>query len=339
MTGTSELKPSQTGTPLGPGVLELDLAAEVERICAWMVGEVSTTLHRRGVVVAMSGGVDSSVCAALAVRAFGPRKVYGLLLPERDSKDAASDLGLEVAEHLGLPYELFNISPTLEAIGCYRLRDDAIRAVFPDYAEDWKCKVAIAGGRTGGINFFKLIVEAPDGRRSEARLPLREYLQVVAATSFKQRIRKTLEYYHADRLNFAVIGTPNRLEYDQGFFVKNGDGAADLKPIAHLFKTQIYALARYLELPDDVCAALPTTDTYSLVQGQDEFYFALPYDQMDLALWAHNHGRSEPELVAALSISQEHARIIYADIEAKRRTTHYQHARPLLVEPILEVSG
>jgi NAD+ synthase len=339
MTGTSERRPVPTGVPLGPEVLELDPAAEVERICAWMVQEVSSTLHRRGVVVAMSGGVDSSVCAALAVRALGPRKVYGLLLPERDSKNASSDLGREVAEHLGLPYELFNISPTLEAIGCYRLRDDAIRAVFPDYADDWKCKVAIAGGATGGINFFKLIVEAPDGRRNEARLPLRQYLQVVAATSFKQRVRKTLEYYHADRLNFAVIGTPNRLEYDQGFFVKNGDGAADLKPIAHLFKTQVYALARYLGLPEDVCAALPTTDTYSLVQGQDEFYFALPYDQMDLALWAHNHGRSASELAVALGMTEEHAQIVFTDIEAKRRTTHYQHARPLLVEPVTEIGS
>jgi NAD+ synthase len=339
VSATSEQVAKPAAAPLGPQVLELDVAAEVERICAWMVQEVSSTLHRRGVVVAMSGGVDSSVCAALAVRALGPRKVYGLLLPERDSKSASSDLGKEVAEQLGLSFELTDISPTLQAIGCYRLRDEAIRAVFPDYAEDWKCKVVIAGGATGGINFFKMIVEAPDGRRDEARLPIREYLQVVAATSFKQRIRKTLEYYHADRLNYAVIGTPNRLEYDQGFFVKNGDGAADLKPIAHLFKTQVYALARYLGLPDDVCSALPTTDTYSLVQGQDEFYFALPYDQMDLALWAHNHGRSASELAVALGMAAEHAQIVFTDIEAKRRTTHYQHARPLLVEPVSEVSG
>ena len=160
----------------------------------------------------------------------------------------------------------------------------------------------------------------------------------MAATSFKQRIRKTLEYYHADRLNYAVIGTPNRLEYDQGFFVKNGDGAADLKPIAHLYKTQVYALARHLGLPDDVCNAMPTTDTYSLVQGQDEFYFALPYDQMDLALWAHNRGLPPSELAAALDMTEEHARAVYGDIENKRRTTHYLHARPLLVDPVTEVS-
>jgi NAD+ synthase len=178
-------------------------------------------------------------------------------------------------------------------------------------------------------------VQAPNGEQHEARLPLRAYLQIVAATNHKQRIRKTLEYYHADRLNYAVIGTPNRLEYDQGFFVKNGDGAADLKPIAHLYKTQVYALARHLGLPDEVCNAQPTTDTYSLAQGQDEFYFALPYQQMDIALWAHGHAVPAEELAPALGLSTEQAQRVYTDIDSKRRTTRYLHAVPVLVEPVL----
>jgi NAD+ synthase len=236
-----------------------------------------------------------------------------------------------------VPYDVQDISSTLEALGCYRLRDDAIRQVFPDYADDWKCKVAISGGTTG-INFFKLIVQPPNGEQQTARLPIHPYLQIVAATSFKQRIRKTLEYYHADRLNYAVIGTPNRLEYDQGFFVKNGDGAADLKPIAHLYKTQVYALARHLGLPDEICLAPPTTDTYSLVQGQDEFYFALPYDQMDLVLWAHNHDLPASTVAATLGVTEQRAHFLLTDIDNKRRTTHYLHARPLLVDAVTEVS-
>ena len=320
----------------GPGVLELDAAAEVARISAWMVGAAATVLHRRGVVIAISGGVDSAVCAALAVRAVGARKVFGLLLPERDSSGGSADRGRLVAEQLGIVYELVDIAPALEALGCYRQRDAAIRAVFPDYADDWRSKIAIAGGAKGGINFFRLIVESPDGQQQEARLPAREYLQIVAATNYKQRIRKTIEYCHADRLNYAVIGTPNRLEYDQGFFVKNGDGAADLKPIAHLYKTQVYALARYLGLPDEVCNAQPTTDTYSLAQSQEEFYFALPYQQMDVALWSYNHAVPVGDLGMALGLSAEQASFVYADIEAKRRATHYLHARPMLVEPVFD---
>jgi NAD+ synthase len=320
---------------LDESVLALDAEAEVERICEWMTQTVATTLHRRGVIIAISGGVDSSVCAALAVRAFGPKKVYGLLLPERDSSSSSATLGRAVAEQLGIAYELFDIAPALEGLGCYRQRDEAIQRVFPAYTDAWRCKITIAGGADGGLNFFRLVVQDPQGQQQEARLPLREYLQIVAATNHKQRIRKTVEYYHADRLNCAVIGTPNRLEYDQGFFVKNGDGAADIKPIAHLYKTQVYALARHLGLPDAVCNAKPTTDTYSLAQGQDEFYFALPYQQMDLALWAHEHQVPAADLAAALGITDDRARFIYTDIESKRRATAYLHAAPQLIEPVL----
>jgi NAD+ synthase len=318
-------------------VFTIDLAAEADRIGAWMRDTLAHKLHRRGVVVAMSGGIDSSACAALAVHALGPKKVFGLLLPERDSSSFSTRRGRLLAEHLGIEHELHDIAPALEGLGCYERRDAAIRRVFPAYAEGWKNKIVIAGGTEGGINFFKLVVQSPDGALHEARLPVREYLQIVAATNFKQRVRKNVEYFHADRLNYAVIGTPNRLEYDQGFFVKNGDGAADLKPIAHLYKTQVYAMARHLGLPDDVCNAVPTTDTYTLSQGQDEFYFALPHAQMDLALWALNHGRSAEELAAALNIEPDHAARVYADILNKRRTTHYLHARPELVEPISEI--
>lgn len=323
---------------LTPEVLALDCGAEAERIARWMRHALGTTLRKRGVVVAMSGGIDSSACAALAVHALGPAKVFGLLLPERDSSGFSTARGRQLAQHLGIAHELHDIAPALEALGCYRQRDEAIRRVVPAYGEGWKNKIVIAGGTDGGINYFKLVVQSPDGAMHEQRLPLREYLQIVAATNFKQRVRKTLEYFHADRLNHAVIGTPNRLEYDQGFFVKNGDGAADLKPIAHLYKTQVYAMARHLGLPDEICAAVPTTDTYSLPQGQDEFYFALPYAQMDLALWALNHGRPAAELAQALSIGEAQAQRIYADIENKRRGTHYLHARPLLVEDIAAIA-
>jgi len=329
---------ASSAAQLTPDVLQLDAAAEVERICLGLRQIVGQTLHRRGVVVALSGGVDSSVCGALAARALGSSKVFGLMLPEKDSSPTSLMRGKLVAEQFRIPYLVEDIQPALAAVGCYRWRDDAMRAVLPGYGEGWKSKIAISGGAQGRINHFKLVAQSPEGEIVEARLPLREYLQIVAATNYKQRIRKTIEYFHADRLHFAVIGTPNRLEYDQGFFVKNGDGSADLKPIAHLYKTQVYALARYLGLPQEICSAPPTTDTYSMHQGQDEFYFVLPYDKMDLALWAHNHAVPAPELAVRLGIDESHAKFIYTDIEAKRRTTRYQHAKPVLVSPVSEIA-
>lgn len=318
-------------------VLEMDNDAVIEKICARLREILAKDVSRRGFVVAMSGGIDSSVSSALCVKALGPERVYGMMLPERDSSGFSTARGRQLAEHLGIKYEVFDIGSTLEAIGCYRWRDDAIRKVFPDYGEGWKNKIVISGGLEGRVNHFQIVVQTPSGEMKQERLGLHEYLQIVAATNFKQRIRKTVEYFHADRLNYAVIGTPNRLEYDQGFFVKNGDGSADVKPIAHLYKTQVYALARHMKLPDEICSATPTTDTYSLAQGQDEFYFALPYKQMDLALYALNHGLSASVLAPAINITTEQAENVYRDIEAKRRATRYMHLKPVLVEPVSEL--
>lgn len=313
-------------------VLTIDFDLEVERITQKLREILSKKLHRRGFVIAMSGGIDSSVCAALAVKALGKKKVFGLLMPEKDSSSSSGSLGSLLAKHLDIEYTVNDIAPTLEAIGCYQWRDDAIRQVFPNYTNKWKNKIVIVGGLNGQINHYNLVVEDPSGERFEEMLPLKAYLTIVAATNHKQRIRKALEYFHADRLNYAVIGTPNRLEYDQGFFVKNGDGAADIKPISHLYKSQVYAMAKHLRLPDEICNTTPTTDTYSLEQGQDEFYFALPFAKMDIALWYINHGKTSNELSERLGISNEQANFIYKDILAKRKTTQYLHLEPQLIE-------
>jgi NAD+ synthase len=318
---------------LEKGVLDIDCDREVRRITTTLAEMVGRDLRRRGVVIALSGGVDSSVCAALAAKALGAHRVLALLLPERDVPPSCTELGRRVADQFGIPYLTQDITRTLEAIGCYAWRDRAIATLFPGYGDGWRNKLVISGGLQGRINIFKLVVQAPDGSVLDARLPHREYLQIVAAQNYKQRIRKTIEYFHADRLHYAVLGTPNRVEYDQGFFVKNGDGSADVKPIAHLYKTQVYALARHLGLPEEICSARPTTDTYSMPQGQDEFYFALPYAQMDLALWAHDHDLPPAEVASFLGLTHERATFIYRDIESKRKATRYLHTRALLVEP------
>jgi NAD+ synthase len=291
-------------------------------------------------VVAVSGGIDSSVCAALAVRAVGKERVFCIMLPETDGSRSSLARGQELVAHLGVSHEVQDISAALRAIGCYDRRDQAVRTVFPDYQPSWKYKIAIAGGLDGRYNTFDLIVQRPGETATETRkLGGKEFFQIVAATNHKQRIRKTIEYYHADRLNYAVTGTPNRLEYDQGFFVKNGDGSADVKPIAHLYKSQVYEMARHLGLPKAICEAVPTTDTYSLWQGQDEFYYALPYQQMDYALWAKNHGIPASEVAAFLRITHERAEHVYKDIDVKRVATRYLHRRPILMAPVDEVHG
>ncbi len=284
----------------------------------------------------MSGGIDSSVVAGIAVHTLGRQRVFGLLLPERDSASETLNLSRELARHLGIEYALEDISPILEAVGCYRRRDEAIRRAVPDYGPACRSKIVLPPLlEAQPYRLFKVVVQYPDGRLKEAALDLEAYLGIVAATNFKQRTRKMLEYYHADRLNYAVLGTPNRLEYDQGFFVKLGDGAADVKPIAHLYKTQVYQMAEFLQLPENIRSRPPTTDTYSLPQSQEEFYFSLPYGKMDLVLYGKNHAHSAQEVSHAVGLTPGQVQRVWQDIESKRRVAGYLHAAPVLIDPML----
>ena len=312
-------------------VLALDAGAEIERIAQSLRAQVLGEFRRRGAVVGLSGGIDSSVVAALCVRAFGKDKVLGLFMPERHSSDDALTLGRMVADVLGIEAIVEDIAPALEGLGCYRRQNEAIRSIVPQYGEGWKCKLVLPSIlEAGRLNVTRLTVQSPAGDITTVRLTPAAYLQIVAATNYKQRVRKMTEYYHADRLNYAVTGTPNRLEYDQGFFVKQGDGAADVKPIAHLYKTQVYQLAAHLGVPEEIRRRPPTTDTFSMPQTQEEFYFALPYDRMDLCLYALNHGIGAAEVAPRVELTPEQVERVFKDIEAKRRSTKYLHTPPLL---------
>lgn len=325
-------------TTFGPAVLEIDEAEETERIAAAIRGAVERS-RRKGVVVAVSGGIDSSVVAALAVRAVGPARVFALHMPEQESADETLPLSTELTDWLQVDSAVEDISPVLEAFGCYRRRDAAIRKVVPEYGPGYRSKIVLPSVvDSDSYRLYSVVVEDPEGNQITRRLSSAAYLEIVAASNFKQRTRKTLEYFHADRLNYIVAGTPNRLEYDQGFFVKLGDGAADVKPIAHLYKTQVYAMAAHLGVPAGIRSRPSTTDTYSLAQSQEEFYFSLPYPRMDLCLYALNAGVPVEDVAEATGLTAEQVERVFRDIEQKRRTTAYLHAAPVLVEPVSEVA-
>lgn len=314
---------------LSGDVLALDPERETRRIVAAM-REQTRGLRRRGVVLGLSGGLDSSVTAALAVRALQPHRVLALIMPERESAPDSLSLAREVAASLGLDATVEEITPLLEAADCYGRRDRAMRRIHPAYGEGWTCKIALRPLRDGPeYRIFRAVARAPDGREVEARLDAEAYHAVVAATNFKQRTRKMIEYYHADRLRFAVAGTPNRLEYELGFFVKNGDGAADLLPIAHLYKTQVYRLAEFLGIPESIRRRPPTTDTYPMEQSQEEFFFAMPLHRLDLCLYGSNHGAAVEDVASVTGMTREQVALVYADIVAKRRSAEYLHRKPL----------
>lgn len=314
-------------------VLRLDPAREVERIEQGIRRIVCDQLRRKGVVLGLSGGIDSSVTSALCAGALGSERVLGLMMPEAESSGESKELALELAAAFSIATIEEDITPLLEASGCYARRDAAIRRVIPEYGAGWKSKIILPDMLSRDrYAVFSIVARSPEGREYRVRLTAEASLEIVAATNFKQRARKLQEYYHADRVQYAVAGTPNRLEYDQGFFVKLGDGAADLKPIAHLYKSQVYQLAEYLGVPETIRKRPPTTDTYSLAQSQEEFYFSISLEKMDLCLYGKDHQVPEEEVAAAIGLDADQVARVYHQIDSRRRVAEYLHCPPLLIE-------
>lgn len=329
----------KTSAAFSPKVLELDAPRVTQQIEEKIREIVHRRLRRKGAIVGLSGGIDSSVTAALCARALGKDRVLGVMMPEEDSSRDSLLLAKLLTDALGISSMVENIAPTLQALGCYRRRDEAIRLVIPEYDKGWKSKIALPDlVDSSSYAVYSVIAQSPSGEIRRARLTPEAYLGVVAATNFKQRTRKMLEYYHADRLWYAVAGTPNRLEYAQGFFVKNGDGSADFKPIAHLYKTQVYQLAEYLGVPEEIRRRPPTTDTYSLEQSQEEFFFSLPLRTMDLCMYGKNHGVPAEEVAAGIGLSAEQVKRVYNMIDSKLSSTRYLRLSPQLIEPVAEAS-
>lgn len=318
----------------GKKSLALDAQAETQRIIESLRETVNQRLHRQGAVIGISGGIDSSVVLALAARAFGPERVVGLLLPEKESSPESAELALELAAAFGVEPVTEDITATLEGAGCYQRRDEAIQRVFPQYQPGWKAKIVLPGDLLdqGTLNIFHLVVTGPDGVEMRQRLPLREYYQIVASSNFKQRTRTNMEYYHAELRNYAVIGTPNKNEHDLGFFVKGGDGLYDIAPIRHLFKTQVYQLAEHLGVPASICSRPPTTDTYPGGGTQEEFFYRIPYDLLDTIWLGFEQGLVAAEIAAALDLTAEQVARVEQDIVRKQKTTAYLRSAPLGVE-------
>ena len=311
--------------------ININPAKEFEKITSKLKEDVTKKLKKRGAVVGISGGIDSSVVLALCAKTFGSERVLGVMMPENDSNPDSLELAKKLSTKFNTKYVVENMTEALEGFGCYRRRDEAIKNVFPEFKNNYKAKITLPTNllEKETLNIFHLTIITPDDKIRSERLPLSEYLQIVAASNFKQRSRMSMLYYHAEAKNYAVIGTGNKNEHEQGFFVKYGDGGADIKPIAHLFKTQVFQLADYLEVPEEIRQRTPTTDTYSAEQTQEEFFFRVPFGILDRVWFGWEQGVPSKKIAEVLELTEENVESIINDTQRKIRTTKYLRMEPL----------
>lgn len=314
-------------------ILITDVAHVVDEITTKLRQDVLQKFKRFGAIVGISGGIDSAVCLALAVKAFGHEKVLGIMLPEKDSSPESESLAIELAEKFGVEVLKEDLTDILSGFKCYERRDEAVRRVFPEFNSiKYKMKIGIRQGSlfSNLPPIFYLTIVDKDGNSQDKILPVKEYLQIVAASNFKQRSRMAMLYYHAELRHYAVIGTPNKHEHNQGFFVKHGDGGADVMPIVNLYKTQVYQLADYLEIPKEIIERTPTTDTYTAEQTQEEFFYQMPFKLMDIYWFGYENGYSVKEVAEVMGESEDRIIALFRNFERKSKTTEYLRMSPIM---------
>jgi NAD+ synthase len=311
-------------------ILNIDCAAEAERICEFMKKTVLKDYRKKGVVVGLSGGIDSALTAALSVKTFGKERVLGLILPEKESSPESELLAQELANQLAIKSETISITSILQSLGVYQRREAIVRKYFPDFTEGWKYKLVISKDtlEREGFNIFHLIAIDKVGVAHQERLSLADYLEMVAVTDMKQRTRMMQLYFHAEKSNTIVAGTTNKSELLQGFYVKYGDGGVDMEPIAHLYKMQVFQLSEFLGIPQSIIKRTPSPDTWSAEVSDEEFYFRVPYDLLDLLLYAHEEKLPVEDVSNVLDLPREKVLRFYKDFEAKNKATWHLRVMP-----------
>jgi len=318
------------------GILSVDCPTVVDEVCSFIQSQMAS-MKRDGAVVGLSGGVDSALIAHLCVKALGKDRVFGLILPERESAPISAEYASAEIQSLGIRTQTIDITRTLDAAGAYELRNAAIREFFPEYGSRHKSKIVLPGDLLSkdSFNFYTLVVEDEAGNSRSARLNNQALRQIVAATNLKQRMRMVYLYRYAETHNYMVCGTTNRSEDVQGFFVKYGDGGVDIEPIAPLYKTQVYQLATYLGVSRQIIERAPTPDTFSLRVSDEEFYFRVPYEKLDLLLYAWENRIPTGDVCEVMGLSKAQVDRVFRDLNAKYNATKHLHALP--PTPNLEV--
>lgn len=315
-------------------VLDINPSLEISYISDFIREMTLKNFKRKGAVIGLSGGIDSAVVAELCVRALGKEKVLGLLLPEKESNPISLEYGLKQAENMGIETIKVDITDCLETLKIYKRRNKVIKSIFPEFDDSYKFHITLPQNllEKDRLNYHSITIEDRNGKRQKKRISGNDWLEISASQNMKQRIRMTQLYYYAEKNNYIVAGTTNKAEVAQGFYVKFGDGGVDIEPIAHLYKTQVYELARNMGVINEIISRSPSPDTYSLPVTDKEFYFCLDYEILDLLLYACENNVPFNNISNILDLNEEQIKRVFRDFQAKERATWHLRQMPPSLE-------
>ena len=310
-------------------ILKIDYEAEINRVSEF-ISEQVRLMRRDGAVIGISGGIDSALASELCVRALGQDRVFGLILPEKESNIVSKVFATKQAQKLGIQTETVDITPVLEGLGTYNKRDEFIREVFPEYDPSYRIKITLPPDllERDAFNVFTLTIDDGKGNQQTARLNKSVLNGIVAATNTKQRTRMMYLYYYAEKMNYIVCGTTDRSEIVQGFFVKYGDGGVDIEPLAHLYKMQVYQLAEHLGVIKEIRDRPPSPDTYTYEVSDEEFFFRMPFDTLDFLLYAWEKDVRVENVCSVMDLKEKQVLRAFRDFNSKAKTTEHSRNMP-----------